>query len=108
MGLHAHLVVGEVRRDGAHALAQLGERAVRQRLTHGLRDGDEDRPVLARVAGRVDCARCSLDAPLGVDVGAALLGVGGGGQHEVGCQRARVAVVALARVRVRVRVRVGG
>lgn len=53
-----------------------------------------DLPVLPGAAGRADGHQRLLRAALGVDVGGALLRVGGARQHDVRHARAHVAVVA--------------
>ena len=65
----------------AASAEQVGERA-------------QDRPVLARVAGREGGARRHLHAAFGVDVDAGFLRVGGARQDHVGAMRAGVAVGA--------------
>mmetsp|Transcript_2041 Transcript_2041/g.6758 ORF Transcript_2041/g.6758 Transcript_2041/m.6758 type:complete len:322 (-) Transcript_2041:1079-2044(-) len=81
--------------DGGHALADGGQRVVGEGLAEYLRERHEDLPVVARVARRVERTGGALDAALGVDVGGALLRVGGAGQHQVSGRGAGVAMVAL-------------
>ena len=55
----------------------------------------QDLPVLARLARRIDRRQAALHPPLGVHVGAVLLGIGRARQDHVGARRAAIAVVAL-------------
>ena len=74
--------------------AQLGERIERQRLAENGGEGADNRPVLARFAGRKGGAVGHLHAPLGVDVSAGFFGVGRARQDDVGAMRAAVAMRA--------------
>ena len=63
-------------------------------LAEHVRQRPQDRPVLAGLARREAGAVGHLHAAFGVDVGARLLGVGGGRQDDVGAVRAGVAMRA--------------
>src|SRR5260221_9507988 len=86
---------GEMRIGIDEVAAQLGKRIVRQFAAERVRQGAQDRPVLARVARREDGAARRLDAAFEIDVDAVLLAIGGTGQDDIGAPRSGIAVLAL-------------
>ena len=78
----------------ASAARNWRERIERQLRAERIGQRAQDRPVLARVAGREHRALGELRPPLGVDVDARLLGIGRAGQDHVGAMRAAVAMRA--------------
>ena len=75
-------------------LAQLRKRIVGKPVAEHVRERAQDRPVLARIAGRERGAAGHLHAALGVDVDAGFLRIGGARQDDVGAVRAPVAMGA--------------
>ena len=83
----------DARRASAGATRPANRTAAACRARPTARAGSPS-PRAPRPAG-TPRARPSCDAPLGVDVGGVLLGIGGAGQHDIGARRAAVAVMAL-------------
>ncbi len=75
-------------------LAQSAERIVGQLVAEHVRERAQDRPVLARIAGRERGAAGHLHPSLGVDVDGGFLRIGGARQDDVGAVGAAVAVGA--------------
>jgi hypothetical protein len=84
-----------MRMRGHQRPAQPGQIVPGQRRTHLPRQRPQDRPVLARLAGREARAQRQLRAPFGVDEQARLLDPGRRRQDDVGAMRAAVAMAAL-------------
>ena len=75
-------------------LAERRERVVGELFAQHVRERAQDRPVLARIAGREGGARRHLHPPLGIHMGRGFLRIGCAGQHNVRARRAAVAVGA--------------
>ena len=84
----------QLRRRLVHGAAQFIEIVPGQRRAERIRQGAEDRPVLAGLARREGRALGHLRPALGVDVGHLLFGVGGTRQDDVGAMRAGIAMGA--------------
>ncbi len=78
-----------------HPPAQRRQIVIGQRPAHDLAQRADDAPILARLAGRMHGLRPALHAPLGVHIGAGLLGIGGARQNQVGARRAAIAMMSL-------------
>ena len=77
------------------ALSYLGQRRETDRLIEYIREGANDRPVLAGIADRLGGASAKLHPALGVYISAVLFSVSGAGQDNVGSMCAGITVVAL-------------
>ena len=80
---------------GAHHVAQLGKRVEGQWPAERTGERPQDRPVLARLAGRKHGLAGELNPALGVDVDRVFLRVGTAGQHDIGAGGAAIPVVTL-------------